>query len=213
LSEEQSAELKALIEEMKNKGATREEIKQAVDALFDEWGIERPPFGDNMGRRPGKNGMGWMKQLTEEQRATIRDMIHTMREDGATREDIREAVKKQLQEWGIGQNDGDENGASQDRRLELQENENVKAANAPNPFNPTTTISFAINEAGPVSVSIYNTKGQLIRTLVDNYAAEGTHSAVWDGLNDQGESVSSGLYFYRVSTPQGSVTERMMLMK
>lgn len=205
LTEEQQAELKALVQELKDADATREEIKAAVDALFEEWGIERPD--DGKGRKGKKGGRGWMGDLTEEQQATIRDLIQTMKEDGATREEIREAVKAQLEEWGIGGNDGEE-GAQM-----IRERKNIQASNAPNPFNPTTTITYSLQEPGQVSVKVYNTQGRLIRTLVDAQAVEGQHSVAWNGLDDKGAQVASGMYFYKVTTANETITERMMLMK
>jgi ribosomal protein L23 len=205
LTEEQQAELKALVQEMKDADATREEIRAAVDALFEEWGIERPDFDGRKGK--GKKGKSWMGDLTEEQRATIREMIQQMKADGATREEIRDAVKAQLEEWGIG-GEGDPEGAQN-----LRARKNIQATNAPNPFNPTTTITYALEEAGPVSVKVYNTQGRLIRTLVDADVSQGQHSVVWNGLNDKGEQVSSGMYFYKVTTATETTTERMMLMK
>lgn len=204
LTEEQQAELEALVQGMKDAGATREEIKAAVDALFEEWGIERP---NPQRLKDKKSDRRWMSELTEEQRTIIREMVRSMREDGATREEIREAVRAQLEEWGIGENDGGE-GAQM-----IRERKNIQASNAPNPFNPTTTITYSLTEEGPVSVKIYNTQGRLIRTLVDGQAAAGSHSVVWDGLNNAGEQVSSGMYFYKITTAHETITERMMLMK
>lgn len=208
LTEEQQAELKALVQEMKDSEATREEIKAAVDALFEEWGIERPDFDGRNGKhgKDKKGGRNWMGDLSEEQRATIRSMIQTMKEDGATRKEIREAVKAQLEEWGIGSDD--EEGAQM-----IRERKNIQASNAPNPFNPTTTITYSLQEPGQVSVKVYNTQGRLIRTLVDGQAAEGQHAVVWNGLDDQGAQVASGMYFYKVTSANETTTERMMLMK
>lgn len=207
LTEEQQEQLRTMIQEMKEQGATKKEIKAAIDGLFDEWGIEKPDYKKDRNGKHGKDKKGWMNELTEEQRTTIRELIQSMREEGATREEIHDAVKKQLEEWGIGSGDDGE-GA-----LILKENEALQASNAPNPFNPTTTITYALKEPGQVTVKVYNTQGQLIRTLVDAFATEGSHSVVWDGLNEKGEQVSSGMYFYKVTSANETVTERMMLMK
>ncbi|NLK49938.1 MAG: T9SS type A sorting domain-containing protein [Candidatus Cloacimonetes bacterium] len=85
--------------------------------------------------------------------------------------------------------------------------------NYPNPFNPSTTISFSLSQAGPAKLAIYNLKGQLVRTLVDGRLDSGNHSAVWDGRDSQGSSVSSGMYLYRLITAQGNHTQKMMLLK
>jgi len=85
--------------------------------------------------------------------------------------------------------------------------------NYPNPFNPSTTISFSLSEAGRASLSIYNLKGQLIRSLVDGHLSAGANTLVWDGRDAMGRSVASGVYLYRLETPRGSFTNRMLLMK
>jgi hypothetical protein len=67
----------------------------------------------------------------------------------------------------------------------------------PNPFNPETTISFNIPQQGRVSLSIYNIKGQLVKTLLDEETSAGTHSMVWNGKDERGKSVASGIYLFR----------------
>ncbi|MCK4980560.1 MAG: T9SS type A sorting domain-containing protein, partial [Candidatus Delongbacteria bacterium] len=69
----------------------------------------------------------------------------------------------------------------------------------PNPFNPTTTIKFSIPEEGEVDLTIYNIKGQKIKTLAKNQYVKGDHSIIWNGNDELGNSVSSGLYFYRLN--------------
>ena len=71
--------------------------------------------------------------------------------------------------------------------------------NYPNPFNPTTTIKFSIPEEGEVDLTIYNIKGQKIKTLAKNQYVKGDHSIIWNGNDELGNSVSSGLYFYRLN--------------
>jgi M6 family metalloprotease-like protein len=85
--------------------------------------------------------------------------------------------------------------------------------NYPNPFNPTTTITYSLPEAARVQLDIYNLKGQLVKTLVNGDEPAGMHSVVWDGRDSNNAAVASGVYFYRVSTPQATQTKRMLLMK
>ena len=88
--------------------------------------------------------------------------------------------------------------------------------NYPNPFNPTTKISYEIEQgAGParVTLEVYDVTGARVRTLVDQVVKPGVHSAVWDGRNARGESVSSGIYFYRLGTPTRALTRKMLLLK
>jgi len=85
--------------------------------------------------------------------------------------------------------------------------------NYPNPFNPTTTISFTLAESGPASLKIYNAKGQLVRQLTDSAYNAGQHHLVWDGRDTGGRPVSSGLYFYRLQTRDYNKSHKMILMK
>ncbi len=86
--------------------------------------------------------------------------------------------------------------------------------NYPNPFNPTTTISYTVRTYAPVSLRIYNVAGQLIRTLVDEMVYPGqVHTASWDGRNNVGQSVSSGVYFYKLVAGDFVQTKKMVLLK
>jgi len=90
---------------------------------------------------------------------------------------------------------------------------NALSANYPNPFNPETTIRFSTAAKGPVSIDIYNVKGQLVRKLVDETKAAGSHKVVFDGRDNNGRSVASGIYYYRMKTGKFSSTRKMILMK
>jgi len=86
--------------------------------------------------------------------------------------------------------------------------------NSPNPFNPETTLSFMLAKNNtPVSLNIYNLKGQLVRHLVSAILPSGKHSFVWNGLDDAGKEVSSGVYFSRLFTPDYQQTRKMLLAK
>ena len=71
--------------------------------------------------------------------------------------------------------------------------------NYPNPFNPSTTIQYHLNQQGTVNVSVYNLSGQKIRQLVDSNQDPGQHSINWDGKNERGVTMGSGMYFYRLN--------------
>jgi hypothetical protein len=91
---------------------------------------------------------------------------------------------------------------------------NSLSQNYPNPFNPTTSIDFTVKELAPVTVKIYNVRGQLVKNLVnDRYAPGVTHKVTWDGRNDAGEAVSSGVYFYKLVTKNYTQTKKMVLLK
>jgi cytochrome c peroxidase len=85
--------------------------------------------------------------------------------------------------------------------------------NYPNPFNPTTQFSLGLTSETDVSLVIYNVAGQRVKTLVDGYMDAGVHTFTWNGTNDKGGAVSSGIYFYRVVIERNVVTKKMILMK
>jgi predicted CXXCH cytochrome family protein len=85
--------------------------------------------------------------------------------------------------------------------------------NYPNPFNPSTTIRFSIPTAQDVTISIFDASGTLIYTLVNNQFQAGTYSVQWNGTRGLGESVPSGVYFYRISAGEYNATKKMMLVK
>jgi hypothetical protein len=86
--------------------------------------------------------------------------------------------------------------------------------NYPNPFNPTTTIKYGIKERAHVSLKVYNVAGQLVRTLVDEVQApDALAPVIWDGSNNAGQTVSSGVYFYKLVTKNFSQTRKMVLLK
>ncbi|NLN85663.1 MAG: T9SS type A sorting domain-containing protein, partial [Candidatus Cloacimonetes bacterium] len=86
-------------------------------------------------------------------------------------------------------------------------------SNYPNPFNPETTISYSVKEAAPVSIEIYNAKGQLVKTLVNEDKASGNYKVVWNGRDNNNQAVSSGIYFYKMQAGKYSSTKKMVLMK
>jgi len=85
--------------------------------------------------------------------------------------------------------------------------------NYPNPFNPETRIRFELPSRGRVKLCIYSVKGQLIRTLIEKDMTAGPHSVHWNGLDDSGQSVASGVYFYSLSTPQVNESRKMILLR
>ncbi len=85
--------------------------------------------------------------------------------------------------------------------------------NYPNPFNPATTIKYRLAAGGEISIKIYNMLGQEITTLVEGFREAGTHSVNWQGKNRQGETVASGLYFYRLTSGQFSQSKKMLFLE
>jgi len=89
----------------------------------------------------------------------------------------------------------------------------AEIANYPNPFNPETKIVFNLIESGNAKLEIYNIKGQKIKTLIKDQLSTGQHSVVWDGRDDNGKAVSSGVYFYKLQTPSKSYFRKCILLK
>ena len=85
--------------------------------------------------------------------------------------------------------------------------------NAPNPFNPTTTISYQLPDPAHVRMDIYNLLGQRVRTLIDTPMEAGYFSVEWDGKDQVGRQVATGIYLYRLQAGDFSQTLRMMLLK
>ncbi len=98
--------------------------------------------------------------------------------------------------------------AWQHRPLEFGLSQNV-----PNPFNPVTTIHYSLAEAGMVHLAVYNVNGQLVRTLATGERPAGYHTAVWNGRDDSGRALASGVYLYRLVTPGATITKRMIMVK
>ena len=126
-------------------------------------------------------------------------------------DDIRES-------WSVVSDDpppGDDDGR---RKWDFVDRPDKKDAtlqqNNPNPFNPTTTISFYLPESAHVTLNIFDVGGQRVRQLVSKAEAEGTHSVTWDGRNDVGAELSTGIYFYRLLVGGSTIdTKKMMLLK
>ena len=89
---------------------------------------------------------------------------------------------------------------------------NMLFQNAPNPFNPETTIRYSVSSAGKAAIRIYSVSGALVRTLVDRYHQPGVYSTRWDGTDNSGRHMASGVYFYRLETAGGPVDSKKLLM-
>ena len=85
--------------------------------------------------------------------------------------------------------------------------------NHPNPFNPSTTITFTLPAAGPAMLTIYNVAGQKVRKLLGDTVPAGRHAVLWDGCDDAGNKVSAGLYLSRLVSGGQTAVGRMMLVK
>lgn len=85
--------------------------------------------------------------------------------------------------------------------------------NYPNPFNPITRIRFSIGEASNVTLKVYDVSGRVIRVLVDEQLKADTYEVIWDGRDNRGKTVTSGIYFYRLSAGRFTKTRKMVLLR
>ncbi|MCB5251446.1 MAG: T9SS type A sorting domain-containing protein [Candidatus Cloacimonetes bacterium] len=83
----------------------------------------------------------------------------------------------------------------------------------PNPFNPQATIRYGVNKASSVEIKIYNYRGQLVRNLMNSEKPKGWHQVIWDGKNDNGNKVTSGIYFSRMTMNGKNYLRKMVMMK
>jgi subtilisin family serine protease len=91
--------------------------------------------------------------------------------------------------------------------------EYVLLQNYPNPFNPNTTISYQLPVSGLVRLNIFNVRGQLVKTLVNQDQPAGTYTIQWDGRDEQGQTATSGIYFYQLKSQHWSEVRKMVLMR
>jgi hypothetical protein len=104
-------------------------------------------------------------------------------------------------------------GSQMTRTLEPTTYRNQLAQNFPNPFNPSTTIAFSIAEETDVELSIYDVRGALIRTLVNEHRKTNNYKEIWDGRDNKGQSTASGVYFYRLTAGAYTATKKMVLLR
>lgn len=105
------------------------------------------------------------------------------------------------------------NDVSNDDNTQLPEPDDIGLSNYPNPFNPTTTIGFIAPKYGNLKLSVFNVKGQKVNMLFNGLVSPGHHSVVWNGLDEKGAAVSSGVYFVRIEMNGISQMHKMILMK
>ena len=85
--------------------------------------------------------------------------------------------------------------------------------NYPNPFNATTTFEYEISKPGRVEIKIFNISGRLVKRIMNEFQEAGVHKTIWDGKNEYGQSVTSGLYVYHVEFENSILLKKMMLVK
>jgi len=236
LTEDQRKEIRDKRKELREKNAPPEEIQVALKVLFDRYGIEVPKdfsFRARSIRRGFGLRGGFSAELTEYQKDAIQNKMKELREQQASRKEIHAAVGEMLQNFGIELPENWEEGPqfrkgrghqgrfwaqlNEEQKEELNsqnsKTEGLQARNYPNPFNPETSIEFFLQKPEKVLLRVFNVTGQLVRTLLNTEQTTGTHTVQWDGRNENGMLVPSGLYFYRIDTGAISLTQGMILMK
>ena len=193
LTTDQRTQIQALADSLRDVGASRTDIRAAIADLFADWGIQRPNRRD-----------GFFAQLSADQKAELRALVDELRSAGATREEIRAAVITLFESWG----------------LQLPEPEGAwfhqrigSAFNRPNPFNPSTAITYTVEEASVVGVQIFDLTGRLLQSFEPGFQAIGTYSVRWEGQLANGLPAPSGIYFYRITAGDQALVRRMLLLK
>jgi len=103
--------------------------------------------------------------------------------------------------------------SNSDNDLLPPEDSGIQIRNYPNPFNPDTHISFQLPEEGRVSLTVFDARGRLVRTLADKSFPKGSHTVLWNGSDEQGREISSGVYYYRLIHQNEEITGKMLLLK
>jgi beta-glucanase (GH16 family) len=85
--------------------------------------------------------------------------------------------------------------------------------NYPNPFNPSTTIGFSLKAASEISLEVFNIQGQSVKVLASGAFGAGEHTVIWNGTDSANQPVASGIYFYRLHSPEGMDTKKCILLK
>jgi hypothetical protein len=104
-------------------------------------------------------------------------------------------------------------GSQVERTTESASFRNALAQNYPNPFNPTTTIAFSIAKDSDVELVVYDVVGTRVKVLVNEHRQANNYREIWDGKNQSGEYVASGVYFYRLTAGSFTTTKKMVLLR
>ncbi len=194
LSEEQRKVMQKTRKEMRDGGATPEEIQEALRDLLAGWGIN--PADLDAGLKDG-------------QRAQLRAMILELWLAGTSHDEICEEIEGLLGDFGIELPEDWRDTSTQSKPTEIP----IQTQNFPNPANPETEIQYTLNISGDVQVQIFNVSGQRVRTFPMGYQQPGSYSIRWDGRGQDGQPVASGVYIYEIQAGLHAVTNRMVLLK
>ncbi len=211
LTEEQVRLVEEKVEELKEQGATREQIHEKIAEMMGDWGVELPERP-----RPGDVRMRPFADLTEEQRRDLRNSLKELRRNGATREEIRQEIRSKLEEYGIELPRDPRAGPGQtlsEAEAETASKGVLQSYADPNPFEGETTIFYTLVTQDDVRIQIFNAAGQLVRDLGEHLRDPGTYSVQWDGTDGNGVPVPGGVYLYRIETDGEATTGRLVFLK
>ena len=107
----------------------------------------------------------------------------------------------------------DEYAAKERNGIPLQPVSYALEQNYPNPFNPSTTIRYSLAKKSDVTLEVYNTLGQRVRTLFSGARSTGQYESIWDGTNDNGGHVASGVYFYRLRSGEYNAVRKLVMIR
>ncbi len=180
----------------------------AFDAAYREGGVR---LSWAIGRADGLEGFNIYRSLSADD--GYQRMNPAMIQAAATLWDDRSAELGETYWYRLGAVDSDGEFLSVPRRVTIPERSLTLWQNSPNPFNPATSITYELPVPADVRLTVYNALGQRVRLLVDRFEPAGTRTTTWNGRDDNGRGVSSGVYFYRVEVDGVSRTRQMVFLK
>jgi C1A family cysteine protease len=195
----------------------------SVQLQFRRWlGVEQPAY-DHAYIRISNDNENWQTIWTNEQEITDDDW-QEMNLDISEFADDQQSVYLR---WTMGSTDSGWRycgwniddveilalPAGQTHNQEEVLTNSINLHNYPNPFNPATTISFHLIDDKPVKLTVYNLKGQLIKTLINHQLNAGIHTVTWEGTTDSGTIAPTGIYFYKLQVPDFTKTNKYLLLK
>lgn len=153
----------------------------------------------------------YRSETTEEALARVNDALLPLAAAGEWRDESALAGRTYLYRIGAVSRDGES--FSPALSVALPPKPTTLYQNYPNPFNPTTAIAFYLADPGRVTLSIYDVRGSRVRTLLDRQMAAGRHAEIWDGANDAGARVGSGVYYCRLSAAKTNLTKKLVIVR
>jgi len=171
-----------------------------------EYALQYPQFGGT------DYYAGIFNSLSSAQGGTIRTMwfafsFSAIRDVAASSPKMASIIAKDIIGWMENDTNSDITGTDDIPKA------NKLSQNFPNPFNPSTRIDFALRTKGNVSLKVYDVSGRLVKTLANGVRDAGAYTVTWDGTNNAGSKVASGVYFYKMDTTEFNQTKKMVLLR